>query len=54
MTALVVCGDGYVDEFGGGVGVAKGDDRDVDVGGFFDCLSVRPWVGDNNQTRFLE
>ena len=54
MTALVVGGDGDVDEFGGGIGVAEGDDGDVDVGGFFDGLGVGPRVRDDDQTRFLE
>lgn len=54
VTALVVGGDGDVDEFGGGIGVAESDDGDVDVGGFFDGLGVRSRVRDDDQTRFLE
>ena len=54
MTALVVCRNGDVDEFGGRVGIAKRDDRDVDIGGFFNSLSIGTWVGDDDETRFLE
>ena len=54
MATLVVCWNGYIDELGGGVGVAEGDDRDVDVRGLFDGLGVGTWVGYDDQTRFLE
>jgi hypothetical protein len=54
MTTLVVCRDCDVNEFGWGVGVAEGDDRDIDVGGFLDSLSIGPWVGDDDEAGFLE
>lgn len=54
MTTLVVGGDGNVDELGGGVGVAEGDDGDVDVGSLLDGLGIGAGVGDNNQTGLLE
>lgn len=54
MTALVVGRDGHVDEFGGGVGVAEGNDGDVDVGGFLDCLGVSAGIGDDDETGFFE
>jgi hypothetical protein len=54
MTTFVVSWDGDVDEFGGGVRVAEGEDRDVDVGGFFDGLCVGARVGDDDQSWFLE
>lgn len=54
MATFVVCWDGDVDKFGGGICVAEGDDRDVDVGSFFDGLSIGPWVGDDDQSWFFE
>lgn len=54
MATLVVGRDGDVDEFGRGVGVAEGDDGDVDVGSFFDGLSVGSGIGQDDQTWFLE
>lgn len=54
MTALVVGGDGNVDVLGGGVGVAEGDDGDVDVGSLLDGLGVGARVGDNDQAGLLE
>lgn len=54
MTTLVVGGDGNVDELGGGVGVAEGNDGDVDVGSLLDGLGVGTGVGDDDQTGLLE
>lgn len=54
MTTLVVGGDGNVDVLGRGVGVAEGDDGDVDVGSLLDGLGVGARVGDNDQTGLLE
>lgn len=54
MATLVVGGDGNVDELGGGVGVAEGDDGDVDVGSLLDGLGVGARVGDDDQTGLLE
>lgn len=54
MTTLVVGGDGNVDELGGGVAVAEGDDGDVDVGSLLDGLGVGARVGDDDQTGLLE
>jgi hypothetical protein len=54
MTTLVVCRDCNVNEFGWGVGIAEGDDGDIDVGGFLDSLSIGPWVGDDDEAGFLE
>ena len=42
--ALVVAGDGDVDELGGGVYVAEGDDGNVGVAALSDGLLVRPGV----------
>lgn len=54
MTALVVGGDGNVDEVGRGVSVAKSDDGDVDVAGLLDSLGVGAGVGNDDQTGLLE
>lgn len=54
MATLVVGGDGNVDELGGGVGVAEGDDGDVDVRGLLDGLGIGARVGDDDQTGLLE
>ena len=54
MATFVVCGDGYIDELGGRVRVTESDDRDVDVGSFFDGLRIGTWVGQDDQARFLK
>lgn len=54
MATLVVGGDGNVDEFGGRVNVAEGDDGDVDVGSLLDGLGVGAGVGDNDEAGLLE
>ena len=54
MTAFVVCRDGDVDEFGGGVGIAERDDRDVDVRGLLDSLGVGARVRDDDEARLFE
>ena len=54
MATLVVGGDGNVDVLGGRVGVAKGDDGDVDVAGLLDGLGVGAGVGDDDQAGLLE
>lgn len=54
MTALVVGGDGDVNEAQGSVSVAKRDDGDVDVAGLADGLVVNAGVGDDNHTGLLE
>lgn len=54
MPGLVVCGDGNVDELGGGVSVAKGNDGDVDVRSLLDGLGVGPGVGNDDQAGLLE
>ena len=54
MTRLVVRGDGDVDELEGRVGVAEGDDGDVDVCGLADGLRVGAGVGDDDQSGLLE
>ena len=54
MTTFVVCRDSDVDEFGGRVGIAESDDGDVDVGCFFDGLSVCAGIGDDDKARLFE
>lgn len=54
MATLVVGGDGDVDVLGGRVGVAEGDDGNVDVGRLLDGLGVGAGVGDDDQTGLLE
>ena len=51
---LVVDGDGNVNELQGSVGVAEGDDRDVDVGRLADGLVINARVRDNDETGLLE
>jgi len=54
VAALVVGGDGNVDELGRRVGIAQGDDGDVDVAGLLDGLGIGARVRDDNQARLLE
>ena len=52
--ALVVAGDGDVDELGGGVNVAEGDHGHVSVATLGDRLVVRPGVADHQQSGLTE
>ena len=52
--ALVVAGDGNVDELGGRVDIAEGDDGDVSVTSLGDGLVVSPGVRDHQQTGLAE
>jgi hypothetical protein len=54
VATLVVGRNGNVDVRGGRVGVAEGNDGDVDVAGLLDSLGVGARVGDDNQARLLE
>lgn len=54
MATLVVGRDGNVDELGGRVGVAEGNDGDVDVAGLLDGLGIGAGVGDDDQAGLLE
>lgn len=54
MTTLVVGWDSYINELSWGVGVAKGDNWNVDVGSLLDSLSIGTWVGNNDKAGFLE
>ena len=54
VTGLVVDGNSDVDELEGRVGVAEGDDGDVDVGRLTDSLVVDAGVGHDDETRLLE
>lgn len=54
MLGLVVGGDGNVNELQGSVGVAEGDDGDVDEGRLADGLVVDTGVGDDDEAGLLE
>jgi hypothetical protein len=54
MTTLVVGWNSNIDEFSWGVGIAESNDRNVDVGSFFDSLGVGAGIGDNDEAGFLE
>lgn len=54
VATLVVGGDGNVNELGGRVGVAEGDDGDVDIRGLLDGLGVGAGIGHDDQARLLE
>jgi len=54
VLALVVGGNGNIDELQGSVGIAKSDNGDVDVGSLPDSLVVNAGVGDDNETGLLE
>lgn len=54
VAAAVVAGDGDVDVLEGGVGVAEGDDGDVDLGGFSNGLVVGAGVGDDEEAGLEE
>ena len=54
MTTLIVGRDRNVDELGGRVGIAEGNDGDVDVGSLLDSLGIGAGVGDDDEAGFLE
>jgi hypothetical protein len=51
---LVVAGNGNINVLRRRVGIRKGNNRDVDIRGLLDGLSVRSRVSDNDETRLLE
>ena len=53
-TDLGVARDGDVDELERGIGVAKGDDGNVDASGLGDGLMIRPRIRNHQQSRLLE
>lgn len=54
VTALVVGGDGDIHKLQRSIGIAKGDNGDVDVGRLSDSLVVNTGVGDDDQAGLLE
>lgn len=54
MATLVVGRDGNIDILGGRVGVAEGNNGDVDVGSLLDGLGIGAGIGDNDQAGLLE
>lgn len=54
MLTSVVTWDSDIDVFRWGVQVSQSDDWDVNVRSFLDGLSIGSWVGNNDQSWFLE
>lgn len=54
MSALVVRGNSYINEFRRRVGITESHNRDIDVRSFFDGLCVGAGVGDNDEARLFE
>jgi len=54
VTAFVVGWDGNIDELSWGVGIAKSNNGDVDVGSLLDSLGISARIGDNDKAGFLE
>ena len=54
MGALVVAGNGNIDELGGRVDIAESNDGDVGVASLGDGLVVGPGVADHQETGLAE
>jgi hypothetical protein len=54
VTTLVVSRNGNINVFGRGIGVAQGNNGNVDVGCLFDGLRIGTGVGNNDESWFLE
>ena len=54
MTTFVVGWNSHIDVFCRGVGIAESNYRDIDVGSFFDSLSIGTRIGDDDKARFFE
>ena len=54
MTTLVVCRDGNIDELGWGIGIAKSNDWNINVGSLLDSLGISAGIGNNDQAGFFE
>jgi hypothetical protein len=54
VATLVVGGDSDINVLARRIGVAKGNDGDVDVRSLLDGLGISSGVGDNNQAGLLE
>lgn len=54
MPSLVVGRNSNIDEFGWRVGIAEGDDRDIDVRSLLDGLSIGTRVSDDDKAGLLE
>lgn len=54
MATLVVSGNSDIYEFGWRISVTESDHWDVDIGSFFDSLSVGARIGNDDETRFFE
>ena len=54
MATLVVGWDGNINELGRGIGIAEGNDGDVDIGSLLDSLGVGAGISDDDEAGFLE
>ena len=54
MTTLVVGWDSNIDELSWGIGIAEGNDGNVDIGSLLDSLGISARIGDDNEAGFLE
>ena len=54
MATFVVGWDSNIDELGRGVGIAEGNDGNVDVGSLLDSLGVGAGISDDDEAGFLE
>ena len=54
MTPLVIRRDGDIDVLGRRIGIAEGNDRDIDIRRFLDGLCVGARVRDNDQAGLFE
>ena len=54
MLTSVVTWNSNIDVFGWGVQIGQSDDWDVNVRRFLNGLSIGSWVGNNDQSWFLE
>jgi hypothetical protein len=54
MGGFVVAWDADIDVFDWRVGIAKGDNWDVDITSLSDSLVINSWIGNDNQSWFPE
>jgi hypothetical protein len=54
VTTLVIGGDSNINELSRRISVAKSNNGDVNIGGFFDGLGIGAGVGNDNKARLLK
>jgi hypothetical protein len=54
VSTLVVGWDGNIDELSWGIGIAEGNNWNVDVGSLLDSLSIGAGIGNNDEAGFFE